>query len=44
METNCEKGSLSSHDTAVLNKIFNPNLPFDDAVVGDATEASQPGS
>ena len=29
--TDTHKEGLSGHDNAVLNKIFNPNMPFDDS-------------
>ena len=40
----CEKKNLTSHDKAVLNKIFNPNLPFNDVLDEDDTADSDAGS
>ena len=36
--TDTHKESLSGHDNAVLNKIFNPNMPFDDSVVESSSQ------
>ena len=36
--TDTHKESLSGHDNAVLNKIFNPNMPFDESAVESSSQ------
>ena len=35
MENSEQNAQLTGHDKAILNKIFNPNLPFNDVIEED---------
>lgn len=43
MASHCEKGALSQHDKAILNRVFNPDMPYADVVDDEEGAIPEPG-